>query len=86
MTPGKLYVNFGFWDVVEPHMTKATSTRSLKLRCESLSGHKSLYSTSYYSKEEFGRLYNEGDYRQLKARYDPLCKLKNLYDKCVLKQ
>ena len=67
-------------------MTKAISTRLIETKVRELEGHKSLYSTSYYSKEEFGRLYNEGDYRQLKARYDPLCKLKNLYDKCVLKQ
>jgi len=86
MTPGKLYVNFGFWDVVRTTHDEGYFNKLIENKVRELEGHKSLYSTSYYSKEEFGRLYNEGDYRQLKARYDPLCKLKNLYDKCVLKQ
>ena len=47
---------------------------------------KSLYSTSFYSREEFGELYNEEDYRQLKIRYDSTGKLNNLYEKCVLKK
>ena len=51
-----------------------------------LDGQKSLYSTSFYSREEFGELYNEVGYRQLKMRYDSAGKLNNLYEKCVLKR
>ena len=50
-----------------------------------LHGHKSLYSTSYYSREEFDRLYNGEAYRRLKDRYDSGHRLKSLYEKCVLK-
>jgi FAD/FMN-containing dehydrogenase len=48
-----------------------------------LGGHKSLYSDSYYSREEFGRLYNGDAYQKLKREYDPDGRLPDLYDKCV---
>ena len=60
--------------------------RAIETKVRELAGQKSLYSSSYYSKEEFGRLYNVEVYRRLKQRYDPTGTLKNLYEKCVLKK
>ena len=47
-------------------------------------GHKSLYSDSYYSKEDFEELYYGGDrYIGLKERYDPKSRLLDLFSKAV---
>lgn len=86
MTPGKLYVNFGFWDAVSTDHEDGYFDKKVEAKVRELQGKKSLYSNAYYSREAFWQLYNEPVYRALKARYDPTAKLKDLYDKCVLKQ
>jgi hypothetical protein len=48
-----------------------------------LGGHKGLYSTSFYSKDEFWNRYNGSEYAELKAAYDPGRRLADLYEKCV---
>ena len=50
-----------------------------------LAGIKSLYSDSFYSREEFAQAYGGSAYRALKDRYDPGGALPDLYDKCVLR-
>ena len=50
-----------------------------------LGGIKSLYSDSFFSREEFDRAYGMDAYARLKARYDPQHRLLDLYDKCVLR-
>ncbi len=86
MTPGKLYVNFGFWDAVSTDHEDGYFDKKVEAKVRELQGKKSLYSNAYYSREAFWKLYNESAYRALKARYDPTAKLKDLYEKCVLKQ
>jgi FAD/FMN-containing dehydrogenase len=86
MNPHKLYVNFGFWDVVTTDHEEGYFNRAIEAKVRDLAGQKSLYSSSYYPKEEFERLYNEDAYCRLKRRYDSTGALKNLYDKCVLKK
>ncbi len=86
MDSRRLYVNFGFWDVVKTVYEDGYFNKAIEAKVRELDGHKSLYSSSYYSREEFGRLYNESGYRRLKTRYDPTGKLKDLYEKCVLKK
>jgi FAD/FMN-containing dehydrogenase len=86
MTQGKLYVNFGFWDAVSTDHEDGYFDKKVEAKVRELHGKKSLYSNAYYSREEFWQLYNEPAYRRLKARYDPTAKLKDLYEKCVLKQ
>jgi len=51
-----------------------------------LAGWKSLYSDSYYTPEEFWRVFDRAAYSALKARYDPKGTLPGLYEKCVLRQ
>jgi FAD/FMN-containing dehydrogenase len=83
----KLYVNFGFWDTVPNRkgLPAGHFNRLIEERVQSLSGIKSLYADSYFSEDDFWRIYNGDAYASLKSRYDPENRLRNLYEKCVLK-
>jgi len=83
MDPHTLYINFGFWDGVKSDKEDGYYNRLIEKKVEELLGKKSLYSTSYYSSEEFWKLYNKPRYDELKRRYDPHRALKDLYQKCV---
>ncbi|MFY7069899.1 FAD-binding oxidoreductase [Nocardiopsis changdeensis] len=81
----RLYVNFGFWGMVDmkPGQRRAHHNRRVEERVAELGGHKSLYSDSFYTEEEFWRLYNGSVYADLKETYDPRGRLLDLYAKCV---
>ena len=82
------YVNFGFWDVKrtrEPH-PPGFFNRLIERQVTALGGIKSLYSDSWFERDEFERAYGGATWRQLKARYDPDGRLGDLYAKCVLRQ
>ncbi|HVW66893.1 MAG TPA: FAD-binding oxidoreductase [Candidatus Peribacteraceae bacterium] len=83
----KLYVDFGFWDVVHTKEKHPAGffNRKVEVEVEKLGGIKSLYSESFFPKEEFWKIYNKAQYDRLKKEYDPEGKLRDLYDKCVLK-
>jgi len=83
--PDTLYVNFGFWSTVdlEPGEADDTHNRMIESAVESLDGRKSLYSTAYYTEDDFWRLYNGEAYWRLKKQYDPDGRLLDLYAKCV---
>ncbi|MFC1584184.1 FAD-dependent oxidoreductase [Fibrobacterota bacterium] len=83
MNPETLYVNFGFWDVVSSDKGPGHYNRLIEEKVESLGGKKSLYSSSYYSKEKFWQLYDKKSYDKLRNRYDPGGSFKDLYSKCV---
>ncbi len=80
------YVNFGFWDVVDSPVPLAPGhfNRQIEHKVIELGGIKSLYSDSFFSREQFERAYGMAEYARLKARYDPQHRLLDLYDKCVL--
>jgi FAD/FMN-containing dehydrogenase len=82
------YVNFGFWDVKRTRETHAPGhfNRLIERRVGELGGIKSLYSDSYFTREEFDAAYGGEAYARLKARYDPQSRLGDLYAKCVLRQ
>ena len=85
LMPGRRYVNFGFWDMVEsrtPH-PPGHFNRLVEHRVIELGGIKSLYSESFFTRREFARAYRIGRYNALKARYDPELRLLGLYEKCV---
>jgi FAD/FMN-containing dehydrogenase len=84
-TPGTLYVNFGFWSTValEPGETDGVHNRMIEEKVSDLGGRKSLYSTAFYSTDEFWRLYNGPAYEVVKKSYDPSGRLLDLYAKCV---
>jgi FAD/FMN-containing dehydrogenase len=85
MEPNRLYVNVGFWSAVPlaPGQPVGTHNRRIEQLVAELDGHKSLYSNSYYTPEEFERHYNGPAYRALRKTYDPSGRLPDLYDKCV---
>ncbi len=83
MEAGQLYINFGFWDMVPSDKEEGHFNRLVEQKVLELGGIKSLYSTVYYSSEEFWGIYDKSLYDRLKAKYDPRGLLKNLYDKCA---
>ncbi len=85
LRPGEVYVNFGFWGTVPlpPGRADGYHNRLIEDEVGVLGGHKSLYSTSFYTEDEFGRLYNGAAYEKLKREYDSTGRLPDLYDKCV---
>ncbi|QKT05987.1 FAD-binding oxidoreductase [Gordonia sp. X0973] len=87
LEPHRTYVNVGFWSAVpvtpgEPGYTN----RLIEKQVAALDGHKSLYSESFYSPEEFAALYGDEQYRKLKSTYDPKSRLLDLYSKAVKSQ
>jgi len=88
MREGTLYINFGFWDGVRSRHTYPSGhfNRLIEKEVERLGGIKSLYSDSFYERAEFDAIYGGDAYRTLKAKYDPRGRLKDLYEKCVLRQ
>jgi len=82
-----IYINFGFWDVVQNPEKKPTGyfNRLIEDKVSQLGGIKSLYSDVYFSQKQFMDMYNGTAYDALKTKYDPEQKFKSLYQKCVLK-
>jgi FAD/FMN-containing dehydrogenase len=87
LTPGTLYVNFGFWDVVETRQSFAPGhfNRLVEREVMRLGGIKSLYSDSFFTRDDFANAYAMAQYQALKARYDPAGRMLGLYEKCVLR-
>ena len=83
MDPKILYINFGFWDVVNTGREDGYLNKKIESIVERLSGKKSLYSTVYYEEKKFWELYNKKAYDRLKQKYDKGHKFRNLYDKCT---
>ncbi|GAC47627.1 FAD-binding oxidoreductase [Gordonia aichiensis] len=87
LEPHRTYVNVGFWSAVP--VTPGDPGHANKLierKVADLDGHKSLYSESFYSPDEFDELYGGEHYRLLKKRYDPRGRLLDLYAKAVKRQ
>lgn len=85
LSPGTMYVNFGFWDVVTTREPRPVGfcNRKIERKVAELGGIKSLYSDSYFSEEEFWGIYNRPAYAALKQKYDPAGVLGDLYAKTV---
>jgi FAD/FMN-containing dehydrogenase len=83
----KTLINFGFWDVVRRRdaFESGHYNRLIEQKVQELGGIKSLYSDSYFSEEQFWRIYNGDAWRRLKARYDPKSVLGDLYQKTVMR-
>jgi FAD/FMN-containing dehydrogenase len=83
--PDQTYVNVGFWSTVPIPAggRDGEVNRLIERAVADHDGHKSLYSESYYSPEEFWGLYGGAVYREVKTRYDPATRLLDLYDKAV---
>ena len=80
----KLYINFGFWSSVVAKPTDSTwHNKNLENKVIELRGKKSLYSSAYYDKNMFWKLYNLKEYNKLKTKYDSKNSFKDLYEKTV---
>jgi FAD/FMN-containing dehydrogenase len=84
--PDRTYVNVGFWSSVPVRATDGATNRSIEAKVSALDGHKSLYSDSYYTREEFDELYGGEKYNTVKKVYDPDSRLLDLYAKAVQRQ
>ncbi len=85
LPPGEVHVNFGFWGTVAlpPGRTDGHYNRLVEAEVAALGGHKGLYSTSFYTPEQFWAFYNGPAYQALKREYDGGGRLAGLYEKCV---
>lgn len=88
LDPEKLYVNFGFWDVIRGRkkLSPGYYNRQIEEKVIALHGMKSLYSESWFSPEQFWEIYNRPAYERLRNKYDPHGLFKDLYRKCVLRE
>ncbi|MET9202742.1 FAD-binding oxidoreductase [Gordonia sp. NPDC003585] len=87
LQPHKTYVNVGFWSAVPVTPgDPGHANKMIEHKVAELDGHKSLYSESFYSPEDFDELYGGEHYRLLKKRYDPRGRLLDLYAKAVKRQ
>ena len=83
--PRKLYVNFGFWDMLPKAGVDGFYNRKIERMALHLRGVKGLYSSSYYDEETFWSIYDRESYAALKNKYDPNRRFRDLYEKTVLK-
>ena len=81
--PDHTYVNIGFWSSVPAGATEGATNRAIEAKVSELDGHKSLYSDSFYTREEFDELYGGESYNTVKKTYDPDSRLLDLYAKAV---
>ena len=81
--PDRSYVNIGFWSSVPAGATEGATNRSIEAKASALDGHKSLYSDSFYTRDEFDELYGGETYNTVKKTYDPDSRLLDLYAKAV---
>ena len=86
LRPRQSYVNVGFWSTVPVGSIEGETNRRIERKIGELDGHKSLYSDSYYSREDFDKLYGGQAYRAVKKKYDPDSRLLDLYSKAVQRQ
>jgi len=86
MKPGALYLNFGFWGSVRTTSDRAPGHFNVRIEgiVQELGGRKSLYSQSFFTEDEFWRIYNGEAYRKIKSKYDPRGAFVNLHQKTVL--
>lgn len=82
-----LYVNFGFWDVVESATAHEAGhfNRLVEHEVIRLGGIKSLYSDCFFSRDAFAQAYGMPAYEALKRKYDSAGRMLGLYEKCVLR-
>lgn len=80
------YVNVGFWSSVPVGPVEGHTNQLIETKVSELDGHKSLYSDSYYQREDFDELYGGETYKTVKKSYDPDTRLFDLYSKAVLRR
>jgi FAD/FMN-containing dehydrogenase len=80
---GRLYINFGFWDVIRSQHEGGYFNKRIECMARKLGGMKGLYSSAYYDEATFWSIYDKPRYEELKRKYDPQGAFPDLYAKCV---
>lgn len=83
LKPDSLYLDFGFWDSLKSDFADGHYNRLIEKKTIELEGFKSLYSRSFYTDEQFWKIYDKRLYESLKQKYDPNSRLKNFYQEVV---
>ncbi|HEY2044824.1 MAG TPA: FAD-binding oxidoreductase [Jatrophihabitans sp.] len=85
LTPGRMYVNAGFWGTVPIGLGDQDGdvNRKIENAVAARDGHKSLYSDAYYDRDTFNAMYGGDVYSKLKAKFDPANRLTGMYEKAV---
>jgi hypothetical protein len=83
LEPDTVYINFEFLDLIRTAKKDGYHKRRIESKMVELGGKKGLYSTSYFDRETFSKVFNGERYRALKEKYDPGHAFPDLYEKCV---
>lgn len=83
LNPEILYIDFGFWESIPTIHEEGYFNKKIERQTRDLSGFKSLYSTSYYSEDEFWSIFDKATYAKLKEAYDPQHLLRDFFAKCT---
>lgn len=83
MEPGRLHLNFGFWESVPTRadLPRDHFNRLLEAEVVRLGGRKSLYSTVHFTEDEFWAIHDRSAYLALRDRYDPHRRFRDLWEK-----
>lgn len=68
LDPKKLYINFGFWSAVPTREKPGHYNKLVEAKVSELHGKKSLYSDSFYTEDEFWKIYDKHAYDTLKIK------------------
>ena len=80
LDPSRIYINFGFWDIVPAKGPLGSLNRTIEQVVRELNGTKGLYSTSYYDENTFWKIYNRPVWESLKRKTDPKRVFANLFE------
>jgi len=83
LPPKKINVNIGFYSNRRTTRGPAYYNKQVEQKVRELGGQKTLYSDSFYTREEFWNIYDKKAYDKLKKKYDPKGKFMGLYEKTV---
>jgi FAD/FMN-containing dehydrogenase len=88
LTPGRLYVNVGFWGTVAVEEGREDGDVNVMIEraVSDHDGHKSLYSDVFYDRQTFDSAYGGKEYAVAKDDYDPGHRLTGMYEKVVKRQ
>lgn len=81
-----LYIDFGFWDSLSSSHEEGYYTKLIEKKVAEFGGFKSLYSSSYYTEEQFWQIYDRERYFQIKDKYDPNSRLRTFYEKSLTRK
>lgn len=78
---GDHFVNLGFYGIAGKDLNSPAASHLLEKKIISYGGRKMLYSFSYYSKEEFSKIYHQTQYEEMRKKYGANRSFPTLYEK-----